>query len=307
MAIKTIRNLYPGINPHCNSQLQTPGNDEMLNQWPSFHGDHITDIGYALNRQLLPRGYYATSESSMQLRLIYLASGIEDSVRTRRPDVAVLAMPGAQAPAAMMTATHPTLTLELDDPNDDPNDMYMAVVIRTLTGDELVTRIELLSPSNKPGQGGYAHYDHNRTEALKHGASLVELDYLHEFRPIHPGVPRYPDKDTSHAYALYVTRAPAFGKGARVDVYGFDAASAFPIIGIPLRDDDSLIFDLGTVYRHTFEQGGWGIRSGFVDYAAQPVRFDSYSPADRARILRHMASIAAAVARGDDLETAEIT
>jgi len=306
MAIKTIRNLYPGINPHCNSQLQTPGNDEMLNQWSSFHSDHITDIGYALNRQLLPRGYYATSESSMQLRLIYLASGIEDSVQTRRPDVAILATPSAQAVEAVMTANRPTFTLELDDPDDDPNDVYMAVVIRTLTGDELVTRIELLSPSNMPGQGGYAHYDHNRTEALKHGASLVELDYLHEFRPIHPGVPIYPTKPDSHAYALYVTRAPAFGKGAKVDVFSFDAASPFPIIEIPLRGDESLIFDLGAVYHHTFEQGGWGIRSGFVDYAEQPVRLDTYSPADRARILQHMASIAAAIARGEDLETAII-
>jgi hypothetical protein len=299
MPIKTIRNLYPGINPHCNSMLQTPGNDEMLNQWPSFHTDYVSTCTGLLNKRLLSCGYYAASESSLQLKEDYLGASLAYRFQ-KRGVVAVTASGSA------FTATRPTLMLELDDPADDPNDMYRAVVIRTLTGDELVTRIELLSPSNMPGQSGYAHYDHNRTEALKQGASLVELDYLHEFRPIHSGVPRYPEKERSHAYSLYVTRAPRPGERVKVNVFGFDAVSPFPIIEIPLRGDDSLPFDLGAVYKQTYEAGGWGIRSGFVDYAEHPVRFDSYSPADRARILQHMALIAAAIARGDDLETATI-
>jgi hypothetical protein len=302
MASKVFRNLYPGINPHCNSQLQTPGNATLLNQWPSFHSDHITHITDALNERLLPQGYYAASESSLQLRLVYLASGIEDDVRKRQPDLAILGTPGAKLVEAGQLTRQPSLILELDEPEDDPTDYYMAVAIRTVTGDELVTRVELLSPGNMPGHSGYGHYDYNRTEALRQGIALVELDYLHEFRPVQPGIPVYPRQEGSFAYGLYISYPHRPPERGRTLMYGFQTVAPFPIIDIPLKGSESIEFDFGAVYQITFRRGGWAIRSGFVDYTEKPIRFETYSPADQARILQRMAAIAAAVAHGDDLE-----
>jgi hypothetical protein len=60
------------------------------------------------------------------------------------------------------------------------------VVIRDVADDPLygpiVARIELLSPSNKPGGSGYSAYTKGRNEALYTQIPLIEIDYLQKHR-----------------------------------------------------------------------------------------------------------------------------
>ena len=55
-----------------------------------------------------------------------------------------------------------------------------------------ITRIELLSPANKPPGSHHEQYMVKRLETLKSGLRLVELDYLHESHPVIQALPSYP-------------------------------------------------------------------------------------------------------------------
>lgn len=59
------------------------------------------------------------------------------------------------------------------------------------------------------------------------------------------------------------------------------------------------MIDLGTVYRETFEEMGYGLE--FVDYSELPVNFDRYSEEDQARIVSRMVVVLEAVSKGIDL------
>ena len=76
MAIRSKKNQYPGINAHANSWMQN-----RSGEWGSFHHDHITDITRALN-QVLPAGYEARSERSLQIQEI-ISNRQDNTVRER--------------------------------------------------------------------------------------------------------------------------------------------------------------------------------------------------------------------------------
>lgn len=167
----------------------------------------------------------------------------------------------------------------------EPMPQPKAVIIRELLPQgklgNIVTRIELLSPSNKPGGSSYSGYAAKRTEAIETGVPLVEIDYLHESPspvlqlPVYPAAKAYP-------YSIVVSDPrPNWGEG-KVRVYGFglrDAIRAFPL---PLAGEESLVFDLNPVYQHTFRAGRWG---DLLDYNAVPERFETYR-ADEQEFIR---------------------
>jgi hypothetical protein len=261
MSIKLAKNPYRGINPHLNSALQTPGSDENgPSAWHTFHVSNIALIADYLN-ETLPPDYVARLEPSLQPKVADALS-VEDVM----------------------------LTL-------DPEEDFISAVVIHRAGDDpwfgpVVTRIELLSPTNKPGSTGYLAYRRGRNEALRSGVSLVELDYLHETPPPLRKVPVYPHEPHSHAYRIFINDPrPSIAHG-RVMAYGFDVDGAFPLIYIPLAGEETLPFDFGKVYQHTFERGCWGIYGDVVDYERYPVRFETYSAADQKRVTARMAQVA---------------
>lgn len=60
--IRSRVNQYRGINAHLHSHWQLEGG------WAGFHTNHITDLMRLLRTQLLPMGYTAELESSLQIR-----------------------------------------------------------------------------------------------------------------------------------------------------------------------------------------------------------------------------------------------
>ncbi len=60
--IRTRRNLYQGINAHLHSHWQAAGG------WNGFHTSHIVYLTTALKVALLPLGYTAEIEASLQIR-----------------------------------------------------------------------------------------------------------------------------------------------------------------------------------------------------------------------------------------------
>jgi hypothetical protein len=153
-----------------------------------------------------------------------------------------------------------------------------------------ITRIELLSPANKVGGSYYYAYLRRRREALIGGLPLVEIDYLHESRPPVFGLPAYPNDPRAYPYHVIISdpRLPPTVKAVRA--YGFGVDAPIPAVNIPLAGNEVAALALHEVYHFTFKAGRWGDQ---VDYALEPERLHTYSPADQQRIRDRMAALQA--------------
>lgn len=280
MALQSDKNLYPGINIHLNSLLQNePGG------WASFHSEHVIQIRHALDEQL-PSGYFARSETSLQIDSLDLSTGAEQRSRTR-PDVTIYSgtvAPGRPAPA--LEATAPTTAMLLTETLPEEEALTGIVIYQAGEGSTLgkpITRLELLSPANKPGGTHYEQYMVKRLQTLKSGLRLVEIDYLHQTPPILPVLPNYTRQSPeASAYVIIVSDPrPTFEQGITA-FYVFHVDTPLPTINIPLAGADVVNLNFGVVYNRTFESARF-FRL-VVDYAQDPVNLASYSPEDQTRI-----------------------
>lgn len=272
MPVRSLKNPYQGIDAHLNSLLQTSGTDSSPAIWHTFHTSHIGHIADFLNN-VLPINYMALSEQSLQIRTED-AEGVH--LLQREPDVAVY----GSASERRMAATAAALPLEraLEETLDISEHFVKAAIIREIdehdTFGQVVARIELLSPSNKPGHSGYDAYRKGRNEALYSFVPLIELDYLHE-----TSLPF--NEPRTQAFCIIVSDPrPSVNRG-RAQLYNFDVDTPFPAVQIPLAGNDRLTFDFGAAYQHTHETARWG---RLIDYASLPARFETYSQADQERI-----------------------
>ena len=83
----------------------------------------------------------------------------------------------------------PEQSLQISIYDADDEDTPVAVLI--YAGSKPVTRIEMLSPANKPGGSHFRDYATARDRALDAGLRLVEIDLLHERPPITTEIPSY--------------------------------------------------------------------------------------------------------------------
>lgn len=282
MVIRSETNRYPGVNPHLNSALQQPGGG-----WKSFHAYHIIYLAETLN-SVLPPSYYARPEESIQIS-IYDAEMLPLSTRTLTVDVLITggSYPSEQSSVALPGNT-PTLTLPIPQLVDEEDQLTALVIYQE---DRPVTRIELLSPANKPGGSHNADYMLKRAETLVAGLPLVEIDYLHERHPSLPGVPSYKARHSrAFPYYIFITDPRPSLRQGRIEVYGWGVLDPLPILSLPLGEKDTVRLDFGAVYNRTFSQHPF-CRS--VDYSQEPVNFAAYTDADQTRIRQHMAAIAA--------------
>jgi hypothetical protein len=293
MPIRSRKNEYRGLNAHLQSYLlHEPGG------WHSFHGDHITDLARLLDDQL-PEGYYTRAEKSLQISGSDLLS--EDLELSRMiPDVTVYEdrpRAGMASPAAVTTS--PVTTMPLEDTlvlvEEEINSVVIYRMTEELEVDYPVTRIELLSASNKPPGPACEHYLGKRWQTLQSGVRLVELDYLHESRSPIPKLPSYPDGDPrAYPYLILISDPrPSFREG-RMDVYGFHADEPVPIVNIPLSGNDVLPFDFGEAYNYTLSRTRF-YTTRAIDYEQLPEHFDAYRTEDQERIKAVMARVKEAV------------
>ncbi len=294
MAFNPNENPYQGVNAHLNSELQTPGSRQAgRSSWPSFHADHTTYITQFLNAKLPPM-YIARTEESLQIRVQDDLFG-PPRVSAPEPDITIYQRTSTQTGGMSDAAAATPVALAIDETLDLTEDFLRAVVIREVSQNErwgqVVTLIELLSPTNKPGHVGYELYRRKRNEFLYSNLPLIELDYLHESPPPLLNYPVYPYEANSHPYHIFVNDPRPTLETGQVLAYRFDVDQPFPQVTIPLSGDDTLQFDFGAIYQHTFSVGRWGES---LNYSAPPPRFETYHPADRVRIEAVMARVQAA-------------
>src|SRR5579859_2544669 len=194
--ITTSLNEYEGINPHLNSRLQ-----QEHGQWDEFHQLHLTYLHSTLNQALKGSGYKATFAPSLQVRDLDERTGFWGQPRYPEPDVSIRDVNAPHPEHIGVSSEEQTqksvVEMEASQAlNVDPEKYARAIAIREVESiddphGKPVAWIELLSPSNKPGGSHYLEYQHKRQDTIEDGQTLVELDYLHQMRPVIEKMARY--------------------------------------------------------------------------------------------------------------------
>jgi hypothetical protein len=137
------------------------------------------------------------------------------------------------------------LTLPAIDPVEE---IYL--VIRSREKDDVVTVIELLSPTNKLSRDGRTEYLNKRNAVLHSEANLVEIDLLRGGKRL-PTVEPLPAGD----YFAFVTRVE---RRPKVEVYSWPLERRLPKIPIPLAEGDpDVMLDLQAVFDTTYDRAGY--------------------------------------------------
>jgi hypothetical protein len=196
---------------------------EACGAWSVFHYSFISECQRYLNRWL-PGNYVATLGDRIEL------VSEEDLGLLVRQDIEWL---------------------------DEPKQLY--VQIRRVPEQNVVTEVELLSPSNKrKGGEDRAAYLAKRRVLFHHGVNLVEIDLLlaGERLKMRQQLPQ------GHYYA-FVTHARA---AHECDVYGWNVRSKLPTIPVPLKEGEGEVsLDLGSVFQATYDDGRFDLVVAYRD------------------------------------------
>lgn len=287
MAWRATQNLFIGVNPLLNSQLQQP-----TIGWTSFHFECINALKNQINA-MLPDGYFAIAEQGLQIS----AEGAKRN-RHPRPDVGVFKQGEARpVPTASSLQVTPVATLPLRETLalTDEDDSLIRLGVYALAENEafpgkLITAIEVLSPANKPPSAHHPAYLAKRLRLLDSGINLVEIDLLHETRPILPIIPSYRDgDDNALPYNITVSVPHPSVHEGKFWHYGAAIDDALPTIALPLRLNESVALDMMQVYNTAYE-GSPAFRL-LVDYALEPVQIERYSATDQINIQGQLSQI----------------
>jgi hypothetical protein len=141
-----------------------------------FHHEWISEINRALNRGLLPPDYYAMAEQ--------VAAGFGPDVLTLRDRVATPSSGGTA------TQTRPQTTYFAESLPGLRARRTSRVVVRHVSGDQIVAMIEIISPGNKSGGAAFRAFVQKACELLDQRIHLLLLD---------PFPPSARDPDGIHA------------------------------------------------------------------------------------------------------------
>ena len=207
-------NPFPGMDPYLEGPL-----------WGVVHSNLIQMIAAQLAVQIRPKYLALTNERVT----VTVPDAIElGGTRSRLPGVGVFQRTndGTQPAGGTAVAAAP---LEMDGAM--PESMTQTFVeIRHVESKRLVTAIELLSPTNKRGDG-LEEFRAKRREMLASDANLLEIDLLRigERFPMRGPLPSVP-------YFVFLSRAR---RRPRVEVWPIALDQQLPIVSVPLLPEDS--------------------------------------------------------------------
>lgn len=259
--------------------------------WEVFHAAHITNLTEVIDT-VLPDRYYALNQKSLQLSALNFETG-EQSLSVTRPDIGIYGASTPPTEPGLQTIGSPTATLPLIKIMIEDEPLSSVLIYEmTASNDALpVTRIELLSPTNKPPGSHYRQYLRKRNETLENGINLIEIDYLHETKLPSDLIRSYPKHQPgAYPYLILVSEPNPPTDHQHTLLYGFHVDEVIAETRIPLKGNDEIKVNFGAVYDITFSNNRYyGMR--LVDYEHLPLRFETYSDDDQKRIRERMASV----------------
>jgi hypothetical protein len=181
---------------------------------------------------------------------VYVESVADDS-REIRPDIAIARTPLADESGGVALETVSVAATQYVVTVPSPQEESF-IEIRLLPGHELVTVIEVLSPSNKrDGADGRQEYLKKRNEILRSKVHLVEIDLLRgglrapTDQPLKAG--------THNCVLVHRTSERPYAKA-----FEWTVRERLPAIPIPLADGDpDASLDLQAAFAQVYERGGY--------------------------------------------------
>ncbi len=238
---------FPGMDPY----LESP------NEWGGVHHALIVALAAQLNR-LLPPGLRAKLDQYIRVEE---AKGGKPRTRSRNPDVFVSGEAPPHPPlhgtkvALLGSPTLETVLLQ------GKLTRHRRILIETLDGHEVVTALEILSPSNKRAGSDRRAYLSKRNEYLAAGTNLVEIDLLRAGRRMPAGNPPPPETD----YLILVSAAE---RRPVASVWAFSIRQTIPLIGVPLSEGrEAVALDIRAGLDRVYDEGRY---ASALDYAHPP-------------------------------------
>lgn len=213
-----MSNPFPGMDPYLEGQL-----------WPTVHNNLVEEIARQLASKL-PDKYLALTNQRV---VVATPDALElPSTSVRLPDVGVFSTGGAGSNPSAATISAP-LVLDAAVPQAMEQTF---VEIRHTDDQRLVTVIEVLSLTNKRGDG-LEEYARKRQELMASSAHLLEIDLLRAGQRF-PVAGRLP----SAAYFVFLSRAQ---RRPRTEIWPIALEHSLPTVGVPLlAGDDDVPLDL---------------------------------------------------------------
>ncbi len=227
---------FPGMNPY----LEHP------NGWAGFHISYLSALRDALVPQVVPRYYVDLQKGA------YISDATDPGDGGELfsyPDIGIGPdRGGAVATSGTLTVTAPA-RVTIPPPVELLRMSYME--IRDADSEDLVTVIELLSPSNKVGDDHRA-YRRKWQRFMESRVHFVEIDLLR-------GGHRTPWGHRPECeYAVTVSRWEA---RPTADYWPIRLRERLPVIPIPLREDDAEpTLDLQTLLHKVYDAAGYQYR-----------------------------------------------
>lgn len=151
--------------------------------------------------------------------------------------------------------------------------------IRRVDTREVITVIEVLSPTNKrPGKGRQL-YEDKRADISTSRTNLIEIDLLRGGTPLPLRANgQFVDPATTGDYRVLVTRGHRRHRG---DLYVIGVRDPLPSIPIPLRPEDAEpAVDLQAILAGIYDRGGYDLIVDYRDDPVPPLEGDSATWAD---------------------------
>jgi hypothetical protein len=234
---------FPGMDPYLEGKL-----------WFGFH-THLCSVLVEQLDVLLPARYYATSTET---EIAVSPDDVATSMRVFQPDVSIKEQTPWSTTGGVTAVLSAPLRLATALTEDS---IQRSVEIRDRDRRQLVTAIEILSPTNKIGDGRIK-YLRKREKILHSSTHLVEIDLLRRGKrvPMRDPLPNAP-------YFVFVSRADS---RPVLDVWPIALEQALPTIPIPLLPGDAdVALPLQHVLTRIYDTRGY---AKFIDYAKPPSR-----------------------------------
>jgi hypothetical protein len=238
---------FPGMDPYLESR------------WQDVHTRIMVYAVDALSEQL-PEGLVAWVEEGVSVDADEFASQVS-------PDVNITGETTADGESGEVAIMAPPIAVEpLIVPVSEPiTERHIEILDRT-SGQQVITAIEFLSPTNKiPGEGRERYLTKQR-EYLEAGVNLVEVDLVRAGQftlAIALSRLRPPEHTTSYVCVRRATRP------WEAEVYPISLREPLREIRIPLRpSDQDVLLNLQELVGTCYDRGRYAAK---LDYTAPPV------------------------------------
>jgi hypothetical protein len=238
--------------------------------WPDLHHRLIHEASNLLSEQVLPK--YVVR---VDLR-VYVSDERDPGRDVIIPDIRV--MPGGATSGSIRLASAAAPTVEdVAEPVEatiliEEEIREARLIVREVATREVVTVIEVLSPTNKvPGARGWDNYGNKRSEVLASPSHLVEIDLLRSGLRYGPRE-RLPPFD----YLVNVSRA---ARRPKATLWPIRMTQRLPVVPVPLlAGDPDAKLDLQASLNAAYDHAGYAYDDA-VNYAAEPV--PAFTPEQR--------------------------